>query len=57
MDGYVGDFQVQAGRTEEQVEVAERVEVAEVLAVFGDAFVIAPRQHLGAAECVAKSLR
>ena len=39
-DRQVDDLQVQLGGAEEQVEVAERIEVAEVGAVGGDALVV-----------------
>ena len=41
---HVDDLQVQPGRAEEQVEVAEGVEVAEVRAAGGDPLVVPPEQ-------------
>ena len=54
--GQVHDAQVQARGAEQQVEVAEGVEVAEVGAVRGDALVVLAVEGLGAAERVAHLL-
>ena len=51
-DGEVDDPQVEPRGAEEQVEVAERVELAEVRAAGGDPVVVAPEQHLRPAERV-----
>src|SRR5581483_2129286 len=51
-DGQVDDLQVQPRRAEQQVEVAERVEVAEVRAPRGDLLVAVPLERLRAAERV-----
>ena len=51
-DGDVGDFEAEFAGAEEQVEIAERIEVAEVSAVRDDFFVILGADDLGAAECV-----
>src|SRR5581483_8533470 len=51
-DGEVDDPQAEARGTVQQVEVAERVEVAEVLARLRDLLVRAAREHLRPAERV-----
>ena len=43
-------FQIQLRRAEEQVKIAERVEVAEIGPIGGDLPVIFPGERLGAAE-------
>src|SRR5688572_14859571 len=50
------DLQVLFGRAENQVEVAERIEVAEEAARARDLFVVATEQHLGAAQRVLEAL-
>jgi hypothetical protein len=45
-DGQVDDLQVELGRTEDQVEVAERVEVSKVGAVGGDLLIVLLPQDL-----------
>ena len=55
-DGQVDDAQVEARGAEQQVEVAERIEVAEVGAVGGDALVVRAVERLGAAQRVAHLL-
>ena len=55
-DRQLDDLQVLLGGAEEQVEVAERIEVAEEAAVGGDALVVAAEEHLGAAQRVLESL-
>src|SRR5919108_989736 len=55
-DGQVDDLEVEPRCTEEQVEVAERVEVAEVRAACGELFVVAATKDLGSAERVLHAL-
>ena len=47
--GNLGDFHIQLAGAEEQVKVAERVEIAKELTVRLDLAVIGFKQHLGAA--------
>ena len=55
-DRHVGDLEVQLGGAEQEVEVAEGIEVAEVGAIGGDLVVVYARQHLGPAKRVLESL-
>ena len=48
----IDDLESKFRRAEQEVEVSERVELAEVRAVGGDQFVISPCKHLGSAERV-----
>src|SRR3984893_10389054 len=48
----VDNLEVELGGAENQVEVAERIEVAEVGAVGGDGLVVGSAQHLGPAKRV-----
>ncbi len=52
MDRRLNDLQVLLGSAEDQVEIAERVEIAEVFALARQHFVIPAEQHLGAAQRV-----
>src|SRR5437879_3776285 len=52
MDRDLQDLEVELGGPEEEVEVAERIEVAEIPAISFDAAVILAPEHLGAAERV-----
>jgi hypothetical protein len=47
---HVDDLEVELGRTKYQIEVAERIEIAEVGSVGGDRIVVGPAQNLGAAQ-------
>src|SRR5258706_4190447 len=51
-DRQVDDAQVEPRRPEEQVEVAERIEVPEVSAVRRDPLIVLPEEHLRSAEGV-----
>src|SRR5688500_2218786 len=51
-DGEIDDGEIEPRGAEEQVEVAERVEVPEVAAVGGQLLVVVAAQHLGAAQGV-----
>ncbi len=55
-DGYFDDLKVVFCRAEEQVKVAERVEIAEVSASFFDFFVVCFEKDFRAAECVFDAL-
>ena len=55
-DGDVGDLQIEFGRAEEKVEVAEGVEVAEVSAVGGNFFVVGAAKRFSAAKRVLHGL-
>ncbi len=55
-DGKIDDLAIQAGRSEEQIEIAEGVEVAEVGAVGGDRFVVLLPKHLRPTERVLDGL-
>src|ERR1700677_568788 len=50
--GHIDQLEVELGRAEDEVEVAERIEVAEVEAVGSDRVVVGPAQHLGPAQGV-----
>src|SRR5438105_12940111 len=49
---HVDNLEVELGGAENQVEVAKRIEVAEVGAVGGDGLVVCPAQHFGPAKRV-----
>ena len=49
-DGQVNDLEVEPSRTEEQVEIAEGVKIAEDGAVGRDTVIVALPQHFGAAQ-------
>ena len=51
-DGEVDDLQIEPTSSEEQIEVPERVEVAEEVAVRRDLLVAPSPQHLGATQGV-----
>src|SRR5207249_7100515 len=55
-NGDLADLQFKVRRSEQQIEVSERVEVPERSAVLGDAPIIARPQCLGAAEGVGDTL-
>src|SRR4051812_24921212 len=55
-DGHLDDLEVLLRGAEEQVEVAERIEVAEEGAAVGDPPVVALEEHLGAAQRVLEPL-
>src|SRR5262249_42744168 len=50
------DFQILLGGPEDQIEIPERIEVAEEAARARDLFVVAPEQHLGSAQRVLEAL-
>ena len=49
---HVDDFQVQFGRTKQQIEISERIEVPEIRAIGGQDFVIGSANHLRSTERV-----
>src|SRR5438445_3134673 len=51
-DRHLDDLQSELGCAEEQIEVAERIEVTEVAPIGGDSLIFAARQNLGAAQRV-----
>lgn len=55
-DGDVADLEVEFVGSEKEVEVAKRIELAEVGAVGGDPLVVFATKHLGAAERVFDAL-
>src|SRR5271154_3335938 len=55
-DGKIHDLEIVAGRSENQVEIAKRVQVAEIGAVPGDRLIALPAQDLGAAQSVLDAL-
>src|SRR5438128_1271100 len=55
-DGKLDDLQILLGCAEEQVEIAERIEVTEERSRGGDPLVVAPEQHLRPAERVLQPL-
>src|SRR5947209_13007001 len=55
-DGHLDDFEIEFCRTENQIEIAERVEDSEVRAPSLEPLVVRSRQHLGSAECVGEPL-
>ncbi len=55
-DGEVEDTEVEFSGTEQEVEVTEGIEVAEVGAVLGDFLVVLSEEHLGAAESILEGL-
>src|SRR5439155_9361110 len=55
-DGQVEDAQVEPSRTEEQIKIAEWIEVAEVSAVIRDQLVMPAQEYLGSAERVLNGL-
>src|ERR1044071_4871355 len=55
-DGQVDDPQVELGRAEEEVEIAEGIKIPKVIAVGGDGLVILFEKDLGAAEGVLEGL-
>ena len=52
MDRRFDDFQVLLRRAEDQIEVAERIEIAEIVALPRQHLVVLSQQHLGAAQRV-----
>ena len=56
VDRHLDDFQVLLGGAEDQIEVAERIEVAEIVALARDHLVVLAQQHLGAAQRVGQPL-
>ena len=56
MDGNLDDLQIQFRRTEDQIEITEGIEIAEVRAVGGDLIVVGAVKDFGAAECVLEPL-
>src|ERR1043165_6900940 len=52
----IDDAMVQLGGAEEQIEVAERVKVAEIGPIGGNALIVFAPQHLGAAQRVLDGL-
>ena len=56
MDRRLDDLEVLLGRAEDQVEIAERIEVAEIAALRAPTLVVLPQQHLGAAQRVRQSV-
>src|SRR6266480_4763446 len=51
-NGQIRNAQVEFRGTEEEVEIAERIEVAKVSAVAGDGIVVGTEQNLGSAKRV-----
>src|SRR3974390_2978211 len=50
VDRRLDDFEVLFGCAENQIEIAERVEIAEIAALSGQHFIVLAQQHLGAAQ-------
>src|SRR5438034_7152848 len=55
-DRQLGDLEVQPNRSEEEIEVAEGVEVPEILPIRRDARVVVTQEHLRPAQRVAEAL-
>ena len=55
MDRRLDDLEVLLRRAEDQVEIAERIEIAEIVALARQHFVILAQQHLGAAQRIGQA--
>src|SRR5258708_20078669 len=51
-DWEVENLQIQFARTEEKIEIAERIEIAEVGSIFRDLLIIGFGQHFRSAKCI-----
>ena len=52
MNRRLDDLEILFGSTEDQIEIAKRIEIAKIGALARQHFVILSQQHLGAAQCI-----
>jgi len=50
------DFERKFRRAEDEVEIAERIKIAEIIVALGDAVIMLPPQRLGAAQRIGEAL-